>query len=49
MDKLHDDSFHVYDLLEKAKLWRLLKDQLLPWFRAEKGMNIRKCRGYLEP
>ena len=40
MKRLHITWFQLYNILEKAKLWREYKDQLLPQVGGEGGMNM---------
>ena len=39
LKSLHTVWFQVYDILEKAKLWRQLKDQWLPRVSVEGGIS----------
>ena len=48
LKRLHTVWSQLYDILEKAKLWRQLTDQQLPGVREEGGMNKaehRRCLG----
>ena len=42
LKRIHSAWFRLYDIVEKAKLWRWQKDQLLPetgdkWFKKKKN------------
>lgn len=38
-ERLHTTGFRLYDILEKAELWKQLKGYELPGLRVEGGMS----------